>query len=107
MSNGKKSDVIDTSAATAMMTALKQHPGMRVKSCHSGLTKKEAEDLRAGGNRTAMEGFINHDIPDHDSLTEKEATARRPRAKDGTAAMFDDAAIVAESALALNKFVHA
>lgn len=103
MDNGNKSEVLDLSAAAAIQSALKQHPGQRVVKCHSGLTKQEAVDMRKAGFSTAMEGFINHEIPAHEPLTEEQASAKRAKKTDDTLAMFDDAAIKAESKTALEK----
>ncbi len=106
MSNGAKSDIEDSSAATAMVVALKQHPGHRVAKCHSGLTVSEAADLRQTGVRTAIAGWINHEIPDHVPFTEEEAAQKRVKKVDATMAMFDDKEIATESKMAREKFEH-
>ncbi len=106
MSDGALLDIADNSAGCAIQTALIRRPGVKVKSCFSGMSEKEAaESRKATGYRGR--GFIEHDIPDHDPLTEeqaKEALRKRPKAVDATEAMFDDNEIIGQTQNAKDRF---
>lgn len=103
MSDGRKCDITDTSADAAIAAALSQNLGATVVSCRSGLTKKEADELKSIGVN-AMAGFIMHDIPAHCAATKERE--KRGKRTDATLAMFDDTEIKAASKIAKNNFEH-
>jgi hypothetical protein len=93
MSDGKKYEHTQPSAGVAIMFALATFPGRTVARCYAGMTELEARLARLSGNRTAMEGTEDFDIPPHEPMREEDAAVfnKRHRAQDKTGLMFSEA----------------
>lgn len=102
LDDGKKIEVLSSSAASAIQSALRLYRGRRVNECYLGMKQEDVDFLKAIDHTAKPAvGFVQYDVPDHDPLP-LEAQARAIN-KDNTSPMFDEEEILRESENARRK----
>ena len=91
LNDGHRVNIEANSAAEAIEQARWDCRGRTVIDCHSGLTETEAHNIRLVDHTCrAIAGYIAHDIPAHDPVSEDAVKHKRVRPIDGTTAMFSE-----------------
>lgn len=101
LSNGQTIVRKDVSAGQAIEWARRNHRGLTIRRCYSGMTQAEVDvhnrmvDAANNPNMRGMAGIIEHEIPAHTAIAPDEVLKIKP--EDKTVGMFDDAEVAKES----------
>lgn len=102
LDDGKKIEVLSSSAASAIQSALRLYRGRKVNECYLGMKQEDVDILKAIDHTAKPAvGFVQYDVPDHDPLPIDDYQPIRH--KDNTAPMFDEEEILRESENARRK----